>query len=140
MVLLAACSADSGSLPDEGPNQVVERFYDYISEAKLMGGGAPVREAFKLISADTSRLNQAQFMEIIKMYPPGFQVELTGSEINGSQALVMIVYKLPSVFGEHNVNGVVALNLDPSSNSWKIDFTGESYGSVRSDFVAGGRG
>ncbi len=35
---------------------VVERFYNYISEAKLKGGGAPVREAYKLISAERSRL------------------------------------------------------------------------------------
>jgi hypothetical protein len=120
-------------VPEEGPDVVATRFYEYISEAKLRGGAAPVREAYKLISADASNLNQSQFVEIIKGYPPGFRVELTSTEIDNNKALVMIVYKMPSKFGEYSVNGEVSLDLDPQTNSWKIDFTGENYGLSRSD-------
>ncbi len=120
-------------MPEEGPDVVATRFYEYISEAKLRGGAAPVREAYKLISADTSKINQSQFVEIIKQYPPGFRVELTSTEINRNKALVMIEYKLPSEFGEYSVNGEVSLDLDSQTNSWKIDFTGENYGMGRND-------
>ena len=119
----------------EGPEVVAARFYEYISEAKLRGGAAPVREAFKLISSETSKLNQPQFVEIVKRYPPGFRVELIGTEIVSNRSLVSIVYKLPSDFGDYSVNGVVSLDLDPITNSWKIDFTGENYGLGRSDLV-----
>ncbi len=109
------------------------RFYEYISEAKLRGGAAPAREAFKLISAETSQLNQSQFVEIIKLYPPGFRVELTGTEITDNKALVTMSYMLPSDFGEYSIDGEVSLDLDPLTNSWKIDFTGENHGLARAD-------
>jgi hypothetical protein len=136
--LLAACTGGTPE-PEEGPDAVAARFYEYISEAKLSGGSAPVREAFNLISAESSNLNQSQFVEIIKRYPPGFRVELTGTEINSNKALVMIVYKLPSDFGEYSVDGEVSLDLDSQTNRWKIDFTGEHYGMGRSD-LAGAEG
>ena len=135
MILLVACSSGPPDLPKEGPDVVATRFYEYISEAKIKGGAAPAREAFKLINADTSKLNQSQFVEIVKRYPPGFRVELTSTEINENKALVMMMYKLPSDFGEYSVNGEVSLDLDPQTNSWKIDFTGENYGLGRNDLV-----
>jgi hypothetical protein len=135
VLLLTGCSRGTLNLPVEGPEVVAARFYEYISEAKLRGGAAPVREAFKLISSETSKLNQPQFVEIVKRYPPGFRVELIGTEIVSNKALVSIVYKLPSDFGDYSVNGEVALDLDPVTNSWKIDFTGENYGLGRSDLV-----
>ncbi len=134
--LLAACDGGGTSVPAEGPGSVVEQFYQYIAEAKLKGGAAPVREAFKMISAGTSKLNQYQFVEIVKMYPPGFSVELAGTEINATKALVKIIYRLPSAFGERTVDSEVSLDLDPVTNSWKIDFTGENYGLGRDDLVA----
>ncbi|MBT4519174.1 MAG: hypothetical protein HOC23_04145 [Halieaceae bacterium] len=133
VTLLAGCSSGTPSAPEESPDVVASRFYEYISEAKLRGGAAPVREAFKLISAESSNLNQSQFVEIIKRYPPGFQVELTGTEVNDDKALVTIVYKLPSTFGDYSVNSEVSLDLDSQTNSWKIDFTGEHHGLGRGD-------
>ena len=135
VTLLAACSSGTPNVPEEGPDVVASRFYEYISEAKLRGGAAPAREAFKLINVDASKLNQSQFVEIIKRYPPGFRVELTGTEISSEKALVTIVYKLPSDFGEYSVNGEVSLDLDLQTNSWKIDFTGENHGLGQADLV-----
>ncbi len=135
VTLLAACSSGTPNVPEEGPDVVASRFYEYISEAKLRGGAAPAREAFKLINVDASKLNQSQFVEIIKRYPPGFRVELTGTEISSEKALVTIVYKMPSDFGEYSVNGEVSLDLDLQTNSWKIDFTGENHGLGRADLV-----
>ncbi len=135
LTLLAACSSGTPNVPEEGPDVVASRFYEYISEAKLRGGAAPAREAFKLINVDASKLNQSQFVEIIKRYPPGFRVELTGTEISSEKALVTIVYKMPSDFGEYSVNGEVSLDLDLQTNSWKIDFTGENHGLGQADLV-----
>ncbi|MBQ62111.1 MAG: hypothetical protein CMQ19_08545 [Gammaproteobacteria bacterium] len=135
VTLLAACSSGTPNVPEEGPDVVASRFYEYISEAKLRGGAAPAREAFKLINVDASKLNQSQFVEIIKRYPPGFRVELTGTEISSEKALVTIVYKMPSDFGEYSVNGEVSLDLDLQTNSWKIDFTGENHGLGQADLV-----
>ena len=135
LTLLAACSSGTPNVPEEGPDVVASRFYEYISEAKLRGGAAPAREAFKLINVDASKLNQSQFVEIIKRYPPGFRVELTGAEISSEKALVTIVYKMPSDFGEYSVNGEVSLDLDLQTNSWKIDFTGENHGLGQADLV-----
>ncbi|MBQ76849.1 MAG: hypothetical protein CMQ20_17730 [Gammaproteobacteria bacterium] len=141
VTLLAACSSGTPNVPEEGPDVVASRFYEYISEAKLRGGAAPARAAYKLINADSSKLNQSQFVEIIKRYPPGFRVELTGTEIDSDdsdKALVTIVYKMPSDFGDYSVNGEVSLDLDPHTNSWKIDFTGENHGLGRADLVGAG--
>ncbi|MCP4698266.1 MAG: hypothetical protein GY862_15640 [Gammaproteobacteria bacterium] len=117
------------TLPAEQPEIVVEKFYRYISEAKLKGGGTPAREAFKLISAERSRLNEGQFLEVIRKYPPGFRVSVGDVNIHETQAIVTISYKMPSMFGDvYSVNSKIPLNIDEASNTWKIDFTGESYG------------
>ena len=84
-VALTGCGQPgSASAPADGPEVIVERFYAYISEAKLRGGGSPAREAFKLISAERSRLRVEQFLEVIKTYPPGFQADVGEVKINGS--------------------------------------------------------
>jgi hypothetical protein len=135
LALLVACGGNTQNLPEEGPDVVAARFYEYISEAKQRGGAAPAREAFKLINSSTANINQHQFVEIIKEYPPGFRVELTGTEINDNKALVQIEYEMSSDFGAYKVNSEVALDLDPLTNSWVVDFTGENFGIGRSDLI-----
>jgi len=127
--VLTGCEQSMGTAqPAEGAEVVAARFYEYISEAKIKGGTTPLREAYKLISSDNSRLSQAKFMEIASKYPPGFKADITGTEINGPKAIVTIAYKMPSAFDAYTVNTDIPLSVDKATNTWKIDFTGESDG------------
>lgn len=122
----------SQATPSEGPEVVLKRFYGYIAEAKLKGGASPAREAFKLIDSEHSHLIVEQFLEVVKKYPPGFQAEVGEAEITGTQAMVPISYKMASSFGGYyTVNETIPLTLDIKSNSWKVDFTGETDGMDR---------
>ncbi|MCP3678023.1 MAG: hypothetical protein GY721_10665 [Deltaproteobacteria bacterium] len=130
LTLTGCDQVGSTSTPVEGPEIVVERFYTYISEAKLRGGGSsPAREAFKLISAEHSHLRVEQFLEVIKTYPPGFRVEIGEVEISGSHALASISYQMPSMFSDgYTMTTEVPLTIDQTTNTWKVDFTGETDG------------
>ncbi len=129
-VSLTGCGqADVNSAPAEGPEVIVERFYGYISEAKIKGGASPAREAFKLISAERSRLRVEQFLQLIKKYPPGFKATIDEVKVNGVQAIATISYQMPSLFdGGYTMTAQVPLNIDKTTNTWKVDFTGETYG------------
>ena len=134
MAVITGCGQTgvSSATPSEGPEVVLKRFYGYIEEAKLKGGASPAREAFKLIDAEHSQLIVEQFLEVVKKYPPGFQAEVGEAEINGAQATVAISYKMASSFGGYyTVNEVIPLVLDKKTNSWKVDFTGETDGMDR---------
>lgn len=136
-MIMAGCSNQTSTLPEKGPEVVALQFYNYISEAKIKGGASPAKEAFKLIDSESASLNVHQFLEIIKSYPPGFMVEIGTVKINGTQAVVDITYKMPSSFGgSYDVKGAVPLNLDKASNSWIIDFTGDTYGMQKAEFMA----
>ncbi len=136
-MMMAGCSNQTSTLPEKGPEVVASQFYNYISEAKIRGGASPAKEAFKLINSEGANLNVHQFLEVIKSYPPGFMAEIGKVEINGTQAVVAITYKMPSSFGgSYNVKGAIPLNLDKASNSWVIDFTGDTYGMQRAEFMA----
>lgn len=133
LAALTGCEKSIGTAhPVEGAEVVVERFYEYISEAKIKGGTTPLREAYKLISSDKSRLSQAKFMEIASKYPPGFKADITGMEINGSKAIVTIAYRMPSAFEAYTINTDIPLSVDKATNTWKIDFTGETDGQEKS--------
>ena len=120
------CSSESTGLkttPKEKPEVVVEMFYKYISE----GGPMALGESFKMINAEKSELTQDRFRVIAGRYPPGFKVDIIGSEINGTHAEVAIEYKTASMFGgEFTSSTSILLDVDETSNTWKIDFTGES--------------
>lgn len=127
---------NSHALPEEGPEAVTKRFYELISASKTEGGTTPASEAFKMINSDASNLNVHQFLEIIKNYPPKFKVDVGKAEIKGAQALVAISYKLPSSFGgEFTVQEVLPLNIDPVTNTWKVDFTGDTYGMQKDEAI-----
>jgi hypothetical protein len=139
-VAMAGCSSESTTvvLPDEGPEVVAKQFYEYISEAKLRGGPTPAKAAFKLIDSEKAHLDVHRFLSIIKSYPPGFMVSVDGFKINGTQAVVDITYKMPSAFGDsYDVKGKLPLNLDRAANKWVVDFTGDTYGLQKKDFLAG---
>jgi len=130
--LLGGCDqqgVNSSDLPKEGPVAVLERFYGYISEAKHKGGGSPASAAFKMISSKRSRLIEGQFLEVIRGYPSGFAVTVGKAEIDGTQALVNISYKMPSMFDDgYTVDEIIPLTVDPATNTWLVDFTNETYG------------
>ena len=134
MSVIAGCGQNgvSTAAPSEGPAEVLKRFYGYIEEAKLKGGASPAREAFKLIDAEHSQLIVEQFLEVVKKYPPDFQVEVGEAEINGEKATVAISYKMASSFGgRYTVNEIIPLTLDKEANVWRVDFTGETDGMDR---------
>lgn len=138
-IALAGCGplGKSGNQPEEGPEAVTKRFYELISASKIEGGTSPASEAYKLISGEASNLNVNQFLEIIKNYPPKFTVTVGKAEIKGKQALVAISYKMPSSFGEdYTVQEILPLNIDPVTNTWKIDFTGDSYGMQKDEAIS----
>lgn len=138
-IAIAGCSrlGGSSSLPEDGPETVAKRFYELISAAKMEGGFTTASEAYKLVDTKVSNLSVNQFLEIIKRYPEKFAVDVGKVEIKGTQALVAISYKLPSSFGgEYTVQEVLPLNVDPVTNTWKVDFTGDSYGMQKDEAIA----
>lgn len=136
-IAFSGCGRFGASTPDEGPEVVAKRFYELISASKIEGGTTPASEAYKLINSEAANLNVNQFLEIIKNYPPGFKVDIGKTEVKGNQALVAISYKMPSSFGgEYAVNQVIPLNIDPATNTWKIDFTGDTYGMQKDEAIA----
>jgi len=114
-------------LPEQSPEVVVEKFYEYISESKIRGGSLLIREAFKLTSGDQSRYGQAKFLEVINNYPAGFKATIVKTEIQDGRAEVAIEYDMASSFGgAYKVGAVVPLIVDEETNTWKIDFRGDT--------------
>lgn len=114
-------------LPEETAVSVVEKFYEHISEAKIRGGSLLINEAFKLTGGVQSRTDRALFLGIINRYPPGFKVEIVESKVRGGHAIVTIEYQMPSSFGSiYTVRTDVHLNVDKETNTWKLDFRGDT--------------
>lgn len=114
-------------LPDQPAEAVAEKFYEYISQARIRGGTLLIREAYKLIDNERSKMSEARFIEIVQKYPSGFRVEIVNSEIVERHAEVTVEYQLASMFGAgFTVSNVIALNVDDATNTWKVDFTGET--------------
>lgn len=137
-IALTGCDlGGTSALPEDGPEVVTKRFYELISAAKMEGGTTTASEAYKLVDTKVSNLTLNQFLEIIKRYPEKFAVDVGKAEIQGTQALVHISYKLPSSFGgDYTVQEVLPLNVDPVTNTWKVDFTGDSYGMQKDEAIA----
>lgn len=137
-IAIAGCDRLGGtSAPEDRPEVVTKRFYELISAAKMEGGTTTASEAFKMVDTKISNMNVNQFLEVIKRYPEKFAVDVGTAEIKGTQALVPISYKMPSSFGgEYTVKEVLPLNIDPASNTWKIDFTGDTYGMQKDEAIA----
>ena len=115
------------SLPEETAVSVVEKFYEYVSEAKIRGGSLLINEAYKLTSGAQSRTDRALFLGIINRYPPGFKVEIVESGVRDRHAIVTIEYQMPSSFGGiYAVRTDVHLNVDEETNTWKLDFRGDT--------------
>jgi hypothetical protein len=126
VALIAAYQADK-PLPEVTAEAVVETFYEHISQAQIRGGTLPIREAFKLVDSERSRLSEARFIEVVQKYPSGFRVAIVGAEIVERHAEVTVEYEVSSMFGGgFTVRNVIPLNVDEATNTWKVDFTGET--------------
>ncbi len=128
LVLTAAgCDFGDKPLPEQGPDTVVEKFYEYISESRIRGGTLLIREAFKLTNGEQSHYGQAKFLEVINRYPSGFKAAITKTDILERRAEVTIEYMMASSFGgTYKVSSVILLNVDEETNTWKIDFRGDT--------------
>lgn len=123
---IAGCD-DTKPLPGEKAGAVVKKFYEHIVQARLRGGTLLVREAYKLIDNQRSKLSENKFAAIIEKYPSGFVVSVIKTEIIERHANVTVEYKVPSMFGGgYTVRNLIPLNVDEATNSWRIDFTGET--------------
>ena len=70
---------------------------------------------------------QALFLGIVNRYPPGFKAEVVDGRVRGRHAIVTIEYQMPSSFGGiYTVRTAVHLNVDEETNSWKLDFRGDT--------------
>jgi hypothetical protein len=113
--------------PEVPPETVVQKFYEQISQAKIRGGTLLIREAYKLIDSERSNLSEARFVEIVQKYPSGFKVDVVDAEVAERHATVTVQYEVGSMFGNSfTVRNVVPVNVDEATNTWKIDFTGET--------------
>ncbi|MBI3397691.1 MAG: hypothetical protein HY026_00375 [Deltaproteobacteria bacterium] len=122
IAVLSGCSKMSNQ-PAESPEDVVKKFYAYIKE----GGPTTLGEAYKLCSSKYYKLPDDRFKDIASKYSKDMQVNIKDSKIMKDKAVVKIECKVPSAFGGDFVQeSDVNLDLDEKTNSWKIDFTGET--------------
>lgn len=132
MLLVTAVTAVGGCssekpLPEVGAESVVKKFYEFISEAKIRGGKLLLHEAYKLTSGNQTRFDKAKFMETLGKYPSGFMVDIVKTEVRDRHAEVTIEYKMASMFGDAYTAGtVIPLNVDEETNTWRIDFKGDT--------------
>lgn len=114
-------------LPVESAGTVVEKFYERISQARIRGGTLLIRDAYKLIDSQRTRISEARFVEVVQKYPTGFKVAVVETKIAERHADVTVEYELSSMFGDSfMVRNVIPLNVDEATGAWKIDFTGET--------------
>lgn len=124
---IAGLGSKDTPLPQQSPKVVVEKFYEYISEAKIRGGSMLIREAYKLTTGKQTRYGQAKFLEVINRYPAGFNATIIDSNIQDGIARVTIEQEMGSSFGSsYKVKSVIPLLVDAETNVWKIDFRGDT--------------
>jgi hypothetical protein len=115
------------ALPEERPAAVVETFYEYISEAKIRGGSLLINEAYNLTTGAQTQTDRALFLGIINQYPSGFRADIVHSRILDRHAIVGIEYQMPSSFGgTYSVQANVYLTVDDETQTWKLDFRGDT--------------
>jgi len=136
-LLVSGCS--KSNQPAEAPEDVVKKFYAYIKE----GGPTTLGEAYKLCSTKHYEQPEDRFRDTVSKFSKDMKVNVLGSKIMKDKAVVKIECKVPSSFGGDFVQeSDINLDLDEKTNSWKIDFTGETLtsdqGSGVSKTVPGG--
>lgn len=133
IAVLSGCSRMS-SQPAESPEDVVKKFYAYVKE----GGPTTLGEAYKLCSTKHYQLPEDKFKDIVSKYSKDMKVNVIDSKITKDKAVVKIECKVPSSFGGDFIQeSDVRLDLDEKTNSWRIDFTGETQESGREERSGG---
>ncbi|MEE9614302.1 MAG: hypothetical protein V3W31_05020 [Thermodesulfobacteriota bacterium] len=137
ILLIAALSVVScgkgGVEPTETPEEVVARFYAYVEE----GGTTTLGEAYRLISKKHYEMHEDIFKNMVKEYPKGMDVKIIGSTVEDGVAVVTIEYRVASMFNDYFITQTdINLEMDEESNSWKIDFTGETYDETPSMYAS----
>ena len=112
----------------ETPEEVVTKFYAFINDRGPMSLG----EAYKLLSTEFHTVSEDSFKNIVLNYPSDMKVKVSGGKVIDNRAIVPIEYETASAFGGvFTIKTEVNLNIDKKSQSWKIDFTGETYDTGR---------
>jgi len=108
----------------ETPEEVVTKFYAFIGE----GGPSSLDEAYRMLSKGENTISEDRFRSIVTNYPTDLRVNVIKGRVLEHQAIVPIEYKTASSFGgDYTIKSDVILNLDVNANSWKIDFTSDTY-------------
>ena len=108
----------------ESPEEVVRKFYRYISD----GGPTSLGEAFKLVSKKHHEISEDNFNSIVLNYPSDLKVTVSNGKVIEDKAIVPIEYTTASSFGgRYTVKTEINLVIDKKTKSWKIDFTGDTY-------------
>jgi len=122
ILIISGCKFGGSRMPQEGPGDVVKRFYAYIRE----GGSTTLSEAYRLVSPKC-KLSEDRFRGMVSMYPKDMRVDVIGSSINKDKAVVTIEYRTASAFGgDYVARTEINLDLDKTTQAWKIDLTGET--------------
>lgn len=121
--------------PAESPEEVIKKFYAYIKE----GGPTTLGEAYKLCSSKHYKISEDRFKDIVSKYSKDMKVNIINSKVMKDRAVIKIECKVPSAFGGDFVQeSDVNLDLDEKTNTWKIDFTGETQEQSKEETPAAG--
>ncbi len=128
IVLLIGCSSFQQKFPEETPEKVVDRFFKLLGE----GGPSSLAEARKMVSDRYYLPTEDNFKKWVDQYPASTKIKNLQSKIVKDKrdekiAQVTLEYTVPSDFGgTYTAKSSMNLILDNKTNSWKIDFTGET--------------
>lgn len=128
IMFLFGCSSSQQTPPEETPEKVVEQFFKLLSE----GGPTSLAEARKMISDKYYMPSESSFKKWVENYPSSSEIKNLKSTIIKNKrdevvAQVTLDYTIPSEFGGTlSAKSTMNLILDNKSNTWKIDFTGET--------------
>lgn len=129
--VLHGCSpGEKTVLPQETPQQVVEKFFSYLKS----GGKRTLEEAQRLTNTEESSVNSETFRRWTEMYDPNTEITVVGSKVlekpteaGETIAEVRLESKVPSSFGGFMTStSLMHLILDKKTNTWKIDFLAET--------------
>ena len=129
-VLHGCSSGKKPVLPQETPQQVVEKFFSYLKS----GGKRTLEEAQRLTNTEDSVVNSETFRRWTEMYDPNTEITVVESKVlekpteaGNTVAEVQLEFKVPSSFGGFMTSrSLMHLILDKKTNTWKIDFLAET--------------
>jgi hypothetical protein len=130
LLFLVSCGISKIEMPKEGPEEVVKKFYSFISQK----GKGPSEEARKLISKQYGVISEDSFRRWTDQFDPETTIKIIDSKISDKKdkkgniiAMVTIEFSTPSILGDpYKSRSLTNLILDKKEKRWKIDFTAET--------------